>query len=437
MSYMDYINTFAKFKASGGFKPGHERILAILEKLDNPHQKVKVIHVAGTNGKGSTSAMMASIFHQSGYNVGFYSSPHLHHFSERMRYNGTPISDTELELMIKKIKPIVEEITKNPKLGRPSFFEITTALAYSYFAYKKVDVVLLEVGLGGRLDATNVINPLASVITTIGLDHTEYLGNTLAEIAFEKAGIIKDNTPVIIGVEEKEAYEVIEKQAMLKNAPLYTPLPNASWKNIEQNLSHQRFFLKVGDKAYPDLELALLGEHQIRNAVLAIETMNVVKEHFSKVDDEKIYRGLREVSWPGRLELVGEKPYILLDGAHNIAGIDVLAQFLEGIKENYNNLYLVMSILRDKDIEKMVKRMAPIATKIIFTQNENSRVSSAEELAQFVESNDVDIELKPNFEVAINDCITIAKDLDLICITGSFYTVAEARELLLEKMAKV
>ncbi|WP_164730957.1 bifunctional folylpolyglutamate synthase/dihydrofolate synthase [Anoxybacter fermentans] len=431
MNYMDYINSFSKFKMGGGYRPGLERVKAALKELGNPEREVKIIHVAGTNGKGSTSAMMASILKQAGYRVGFYSSPHLHHFRERFRINGVPISKEELELMVKKVKPVIEEISKDPKLGRPSFFEVVTVIAFVYFAYKKVDALVLEVGLGGRLDATNVVYPLISVITSIGHDHTEYLGTTLSEIAFEKAGIIKENVAVVTGVQDKEAFATIEKVAKDKNAPLYAPLREAEWTKKEENLIKQKIDLTLESQFYHDLEIGLLGEHQIRNAIVALKTILLLKEHFPAVDEQAIRRGFKEVKWPGRLELIRENPSVLLDGAHNIEGIEALALFLERVKNNFDHLYLVMSILKDKDVDPMVRRIAPLASGIIFTQNHNLRASSGEDLARILEGEEVDIKVIPDFATAIHKAIIEAKSSDLVCITGSLYTIAEAREILL------
>lgn len=430
MDYMDYLDSYSKFKSEGGYKPGLGRMKAALKRLGNPEKKINTIHVAGTNGKGSTSAMMASILKQAGYNVGFFSSPHLHHFRERFRINGVPIAEKELELMVKQIRPAIEEVSKDPELGRMSYFEVVTVLAFNYFAYKKLDLVVLEVGLGGRLDSTNVVHPLVSVITNIGHDHMEYLGDTLAEIGKVKAGIIKDSVPVVTGVEKEEAFAAVKEEAEEKNAKIYRPLKEAEWEKKDQTISHQEVDLNFGDKTYGGLKIGLSGDHQIYNAALAIKVMELLKADFEKITDQVIRKGLAEVRWPGRLELVGTNPPILLDGAHNIEGIKALASFLDEVKDQYDNLYLVMSILKDKRVEPMIRELAYLADGIIFTQNHNFRASTAEELGQLYQEEGIEVVTIPNFEEAINQAVSKAENNDLICITGSLYTIAEAREIL-------
>lgn len=431
MKYLEYLESFSKFKMDGGYKPGLERVQAALDKLGNPERQLPIIHLAGTNGKGSTSAMLASVLKEAGYTVGLYTSPHLAHFSERFRINGVPISEDELEQFTAQIKPYMDELEVTPGLGRPSYFEVITVLAFLYFAAKKVDVLILEVGLGGRLDATNVVRPLASVITTIGFDHMEYLGNTLGAIATEKAGIIKNGVPVIVGVQDEEAYQAIAAIAQEHEAPLYRPVSCAQWMKREQNLCYQTIDLRIGARSYPELEIALPGEHQIRNAIVTIETIEQVRGHFPKLEQQAIYTGLKKVKWPGRLELVQEKPAVILDGAHNIEGIEALATFLEQVKGSYRKLYLVMSILRDKETAPMVQRIAPLATNIVFTQNHSLRVSDANELAGNVLGGDVQIEVIPDFKTALKSAIAKAGEGDLVCISGSLYTITEARQLLL------
>ncbi len=431
MNCMEYIDSFAKFRSNGGFKPGLQRVTTALELLGNPEKEIKIIHVAGTNGKGSTSAMISSVLKQADYQVGLYSSPHLQSFTERFRLNGKPINIEDLELVTEKIKPIIEEISRDSSLGRPSFFEMITILAFVYYAYKKVDALVLEVGLGGRLDATNVVHPLVSVITSIGFDHTEYLGTTLSQIAYEKAGIIKECTPVVIGVRDQDAIDAIIEQADLKKAPLSAPLSVTSWEKVNEDLHKQTVDLIIESDRYRQLEIGLVGDHQVRNAVVAIKTLKVIQEHFPKVNNSSIREGLKEVRWPGRLELVRENPPVLIDGAHNIEGIEALVDYLNRIHNEYQNLYLVMSILKDKDVKQMLERVVPLASGIVFTQNHNFRANTAEDLAKLLEDTQVDFKVISEFDEAIRYGISQASSDDLVCITGSLYTIAEAREILL------
>lgn len=430
MNHLEYLDSFSKFKTDGGYKPGLLRIQAILDRLGNPEKTLQIIHVAGTNGKGSTSAMISSIFRQAGYKVGLYTSPHLQDFRERFRLNGIPISQEELGEIIETLKPVIEEVTNIPELDQPSYFEVVTALAFLYYAQKKVDILVLEVGLGGRLDATNVALPLVSVITTIGFDHMEYLGNTLGEIATEKAGIIKAGTPVVIGVRDQEAIDAIQRKAAEISAPLYQPLNDSHWVKRGGTLRHQIIDLALGGRQYDDLRIGLLGEHQIRNATVAIQVVELVQSQFPSIDEQAIRKGLSEVKWPGRLELARENPPVLLDGAHNIEGIEALAAFLEEVKSQYDHLYLVMSIFKDKEFAPMVRRVAHLANSITFTQNHSLRASSAEALAQILDGEEVEVHITPEFPTAIHEAIAKANARDLVCITGSLYTIAEAREIL-------
>lgn len=431
MNYMEYLNSFSKFKTDGGFKPGLERVHAVLDRLGNPEKKLKIIHVAGTNGKGSTSVILANILKHAGYQVGFYSSPHLQSFNERFRLNGKPIADQDLEMITELIKPVITEAEKDPALGTLSYFEVLTILAFVYYAKERVDVLVLEVGLGGRLDATNVVIPLAAVITSIGYDHTEYLGTTLAEIAYEKAGIIKRRVPVVTGVVNSEALSTIREQADLKEASLFTPLNNTSFERIGENLRFQQVNLRLEKHVYDHLQIGLLGDHQIRNTIVALKTLALVKSEFPFVDEAAIRQGLRTVRWPGRLELVKERPPVLLDGAHNLEGIQALADFLRRIGDQYDQLYLVLSVLKDKDVQAMVKIVAPLASEIFFTENSSQRASAAKDQAEILAGFGVKLSVVSDFTTAITEVLKRAETNDLVCVTGSLYTIAQARSILL------
>jgi len=375
-----------------GIKLGLTNINTLLEKLGNPHKDLKVIHVAGTNGKGSVCAMIRAILIESGFKVGMYTSPHLLTFNERIQINNKNITNNEIIELIDKIFPIVKEIKKNGT--EITFFEFVTAMAFQYFKEKNVDICVIEVGMGGRLDATNVVSPLLSIITNISLEHTQWLGNTIEKIAGEKAGIIKEKIPVITGCKGK-ALEVIKKKCKEKNCKLI----------IANNQS---------------FETNLLGEHQKSNANIVVATM---KEF--KINDDAIKSGLNKVIWPGRLELVNN---ILFDVAHNVDGIKTLKKALKSF--NYKKLILVIGISEDKDIKKMLSVITPLADEIIVTKAK-WRGAETKVLKNYIKSAVIE---KQKVSDAIKHAISLADKDDLICMTGSIFSVGEAKKYLSKHM---
>ena len=363
-------------------------ITKLLAKLGNPHEGLKYIHVAGTNGKGSVCAMLYSILQEAGYKAGMYTSPHLVRFSERIQINNKEITNEEVAELFGKIKPFYTEET---------FFEVVTAMAFLYFKEKKADFVVLEVGLGGRLDATNVITPLVSVITNISLEHQKYLGKTVEKIAFEKAGIIKEGIPVVTGAEGK-ALDVIKKIAGEKNSKVFA----------------------VGNGHGYDLNLK--GEFQQFNANIAVKTIVVLNERY-KLGIDSIKSGLLKANWPGRFEFIDKN--ILVDCAHNPAGAKVLKNELLSIKNNYNRIILVVGILSDKDIKPMLDELVPLADKIIITRPKTSRAEKPENIAKFI---DKEYDVVDDAKEAVKKAKSIAKEKDLIVVSGSIYVVGEAYE---------
>ncbi|MFH2028345.1 MAG: folylpolyglutamate synthase/dihydrofolate synthase family protein [Nanoarchaeota archaeon] len=361
-----------------------DAIIYLLKKLDNPQQKLKVIHVAGTNGKGSTCAMISSILIQAGYRVGMYTSPHLIRFNERIQINGKSISDSDLLKYFNKAFKAYKNET---------FFEFTTAMAFLYFFEKKVDYLVLEVGLGGRLDATNVVDPLVSVITNIGLEHTEYLGKTIGKIAYEKSGIIKERRPVVTGA-VGEALDVISKSAKQKRSKLYV---------VRKDGKH--------------LKLGLNGEFQRHNALMAIKTIEVLR---LGIDKKIIDRGLLSVKWPGRLEFISDN--ILVDCAHNLHAVKVLKRELVKIKKKYKRIILVIGILSDKKYNEMLNALEPVVDYFVITRPSIKRAASPSTLFKFVKKDKKIIDdVKEAFEYAKKT----ASKYDLILVTGSIYTVGE------------
>ncbi|HEY5346190.1 MAG TPA: folylpolyglutamate synthase/dihydrofolate synthase family protein [Verrucomicrobiae bacterium] len=383
---------------------GLENTRKLAALVGNPQTQLRFIHVAGTNGKGSTCAMLESIYRAAGLRVGLFTSPHLVSFRERIQVNRQLISENELVRLVEEFQPLLQRFSADNHL---TLFEVVTVMALKFFAEQKCDLVIWETGLGGRLDATNIVTPLASVITNIGFDHTQWLGDTLEKIAAEKAGIIKNEIPVVTATDKPEALAVIEKIAREKNAPLTKVNPG----------------FRIQDS-----ELSLLGEHQKQNAALALATVEVLQTQIP-IGEEKIREGLQNVNWPGRLQLIekanGQK--ILLDGAHNVAGAEMLRTVLEkdfaGVQ-----LTLIFGALADKNWPDICHQLAPRAGKIFCVPVASARTADARELAKTFRS------VNPAAEVLVGnnfaDALNASKDEPFVVVTGSLYLIGEALELL-------
>ncbi|MFH1386086.1 MAG: folylpolyglutamate synthase/dihydrofolate synthase family protein [bacterium] len=373
-----YLASLEKF----GINLGLERISFLLENLGNPQNQFKSIHVAGTNGKGSTCSMIASILKEAGYKVGLYTSPHLFDYTERFKINGRDISKKELNEGLKLIRQQTNQLT-----DQPTVFEVLTAVAFWWFAKKKVDYAVIEVGMGGRLDATNVITPLVSVITNIDLEHTAILGDTLAKIAAEKAAIIKPGVPVVTAEIKKEPLSVIKKYAQRNNAIIFIPTPSS---------------------ALPTMPLT--GAHQKINAACAVEA---IKAAGIKVSRNNIKAGFRKVIWPARFQVVSKKPLTIVDGAHNPAGVRSL---IGGLSREFGEkkFSFIVGVQKDKDAKKMIRLIKPLAKEIIAVRS--SHHNSAEEVAG----------LKP---IALKKALAMTKGKDRI-MTGSLFLAADALRII-------
>jgi dihydrofolate synthase/folylpolyglutamate synthase len=421
---LKWLYGFEKF----GIKLGLERISHIAEKLGNPQKNYKIIHVAGTNGKGSVCKFLASILTSGGYKVGVYLSPHLQRFSERIVVDNKEISGDELVSLIDKIKPIVDEMITND--NTPTFFEIVTAMAFQYFSDKEVDFAVVEVGLGGNYDATNIIEPVVSVITNISLEHTDILGKTIKDIALQKAGIIKDNVAVVTAA-EGDALKVIKNAAKERKAPVYA-IDEKRWERVYCNLDGQEFIIK-GDLTDYSVKTSMLGKHQGENIALAIVTIENLQMNGVYIPEISIIDGIAKAVNPGRLEVVKHEPLILLDGAHNPDGMKTLRTTLDE-DFDYDKLILVLGILSDKDISSMLSIIVPIAEAIVVTRSHNSRACEPSKLKEMIEKFGYKkkVVVKDWIPDAVEYAESIAKKKDLICITGSLFTVGEARDYLLK-----
>lgn len=395
---LDFLYTqLPQYQNIGGkaYKPSLDNIIQLCGVIDNPHLQFKSVHIAGTNGKGSTSSLLASVLTESGYKVGLFTSPHLIDFRERIAINGEKISEEYIIEFVSKYREGVQSI-------QPSFFEWTTALAFDYFASQKVDIAIIETGLGGRLDSSNVLQPLVSVITTIGIDHTQYLGSTLQSIAFEKGGIIKENTPCVVGYNVKEeAIEEIQKIAKEKSAKLTITKPL--------------------NKIY---ESGLLGRIQQYNISTVLEVVRLLQPSFTNVTEQTIEIGLKNVTdntlLRGRWEVLSEEPKIVADIAHNVQAVKVISEQLE--KETYNNLHVVWGMVEDKDIKKVVELLPQNATYYL-CEPTIRRAMPLYDIARYFKSKN--IVLAGGCERAYNLAVNAASSKDLILVSGSNFVVSE------------
>lgn len=415
-----------------GWRLGVETVRRLLDLLDNPQQTVPSAHIGGTNGKGSTAAMLSAIFQAAGYRTGLYTSPHLLNFTERIRINGAPIPEREVTRLTGRLKDLcaahfAHHAIPNPpsdRLPHPTFFELTTAMAFQHFARQAVEAAVIEVGLGGRFDATNVITPHVAVVTNVSLEHQEYLGRTLAEIGMEKAGIIKSGVPIVTA-SRGEGHEVIRRTAAERGAPLVQVQEAYAFSVRESGLAGQVLDLTGPRRRYEALWIPLAGRHQAENAVTAIAAAEVLEAQGFRLGEGAIRRGLQEARWPGRLQVVSERPRILLDGAHNPAGAQALAAFLAEHRPTLNRLILVFGVLRDKDWEAMLALLGPLADQTILTHPPADRGADPHELVMADRyCSKVEIAADPAEGLAL--ARAVAGPDDTILVTGSLYTVAAA-----------
>lgn len=423
---MEYIKEVGNF----GSNYGLERTERILELLGNPHKKIKCIHIAGTNGKGSTTAILNSILIEEGFRVGMYTSPFLEEFEERIQINKKNIKKDELASTIEIIKKAVDKVIEEG-YSHPTEFEIITCLMFEYFYKNKVDYALIEVGLGGRLDSTNVINPVLTIITSIGLDHMNLLGNTIEEIAREKGGIIKPNVPLILYPQKKSVKEELLSIAKEKKSKVYiVDEKDAKLININKKEFYQEIEIKGFLKKYK-VELRLLGKHQILNCQVAINAVEVL----SKIEGfniKNIEKGISNAKWIGRLEVLKEKPLVVIDGAHNIQGIKMLKNnILEYF--NYNNMYLLIGILSDKQVDDMINEIVPLSKKVIALTPHSHRAELASELKLHIEKVNKNVLSFENYEDGLEEVLKDAKEDDLVLVTGSLYMIGDIRKIINKK----
>ena len=398
---------------------GLATIRDILNGLDNPQNSYRCIHVAGTNGKGSIASALSNILHRSGYRVGLYTSPHLVRFNERICINNTPVSNGAIVKAYRTVKKV------HSGDRQPTFFEYTTAMALYEFGRQKVDWAVIETGMGGRLDATNILRPALSIITNISLEHRMYLGNTIARIAGEKAGIIKRRVPVVTGVKQKSAIAAIEAVAKKRSAPLFR-MGDAFRVRRNKNGTFTYFGI---ESTWRDVHTGLLGNYQIDNAALVLagcEILNKRKAAELPLDD--IRDGLENNRWPGRLETVSTSPLVLLDGAHNFIAARNLARFLS---ENIGDrkITLVVGMLDDKPYKSMLKSLLPVCSRVVLTRATIDRSLPAEILYPIAREMVSDVHIEPDVGDAVKHAIDTGSSGDVIVVAGSLYVVGEAKDL--------
>lgn len=421
---IDRIHEFNRF----GMVLGLDRMEELLRRLGNPQDDLKVIHVAGTNGKGSVSKYLEEGLSACGYKMGLYTSPYIETFNERIRYDGADISDEDLEYYGQKVVSAAEAMVADG-LDSPTEFEVVTAIAFLYLADRQADITILEVGLGGIGDSTNVVkSPLASVITSISYDHMAQLGSSLAEIAVNKAGIIKTGCPVIANVPQRDAAKIIARKAYAMGSRLYDISGIRAAVSDETPFS-QKVSMELYEKSYSDVEISMVGRHQAENLKTALATLEILRKSGAvKLDREALYEGLKRARQPGRFEVISEDPLVIIDGAHNEAGAQALqetmAQHFAGKK-----ILLVAGILADKEIDSIVKFLTKITDHIIVTEPDNPRKLAAEKLAGHVADFGVAAEAVPDVEAAVHRAKELADGYDVILFAGSLYLIGDVRRL--------
>jgi dihydrofolate synthase/folylpolyglutamate synthase len=397
-----------------GIKFGLSKTSNLLKAFGNPHLGQKYIHIAGTNGKGSVAAMLESIWMNSGLKVALYSSPHLVRFTERFRINGKEIHPGEVADLVKDLKRVIDPTQP------PTFFEVTTAMALIYFAREKPDISIMEVGMGGRLDATNVIRPMASVITNISLDHQSFLGPRLTDIAGEKAGIIKPRVDLVTAATQPQVIKVFSDTCKRRKAPFWRVGREIRYRRNGAQLNY--YGMGRIEKA---LDLGLLGKHQLRNAALALAVVELMERRGFTVSSEHVREGLNKPRWPGRMQVVSKKPLMILDGAHNPDAMRILVNSMRDAFQ-WKHLILVLGVMGDKDIPKIIKRIVPIADYVIYTRPEYYRAAEPQVLMKEAAPLRKEGEIIPTIPEALRKAKGRSKPGDVILVTGSLFTVGEA-----------
>ncbi|MEE8472545.1 MAG: folylpolyglutamate synthase/dihydrofolate synthase family protein [Dehalococcoidia bacterium] len=430
---LDYILGFTDYEKlpSVLYSPANydlRRMEGLLEGMGNPQRQARTVHIAGTKGKGSTAAMIASVLTASGLSTGLFTSPHLHTMRERIAVDGRPISREELARMVARYRPVIDALKHSAPYGRLTTFEVLVALAFAYFREKGVTFQVMEAGMGGRLDATNVIHPQVSIITPISLDHVEVLGPTLEKIAREKSGIIKEGSPVVIAPQPPEAARVLARVCREKGADLIRVGKDITWEKGLSDLKGQAFRVRGRNESY-SLSIPLLGDHQLENAATAVAGLEVLVEQGFQVTPEGLSEGMARVSWPGRLQILQAQPTLVVDGAHNDASArrlrESLAQYFR-----WERLVLVLGSSIDKDIHAIVEELAPLHPVAIATSSRHPRAMPSAQVAAEFQGQGIEVEIVDTVPDAVTRALAMAGSSDLVVATGSLFIAAEVIEVI-------
>ena len=428
---LDYLYSFINYETNTGYIYNSlyynvKRTISLLEKIGNPQKGIKFIHVAGTKGKGSVCMILSKILKELGYKTGLFLSPHIERINERISIDETEISNEDFIKYLNRLKPAIEEF---PRDNRPTTFEILTAMAVLYFKDNGVDFAILETGMGGRYDSTNFVKPLASVITSISYDHMDKLGDSIEKIAGEKAGIIKENTPVIVGIQRYPVYEIFSKQANSLNAPYYEVENSCEYLIKSVHINKTRFNVRIYDTCIRGLKTSLIGKHQVENILTALLTLKVIGFFPSK---RTINRSIRNLNFKTRFEIIKKKKHLyVLDSAHNE---ESSKRLVEALKDYFKDkkVFSVVGIVKGKDTSGIIKHIASISEKIIVTEPITHKELDTQEVYRKARANKDDTILIRNIYEAIKKAEELADRSGIILITGSFYTTSPARDYLTE-----
>ena len=425
---LDYLYSFIDYETMhvprSAVNYDLRRVEELLFRLGNPHLAAKSVHIAGTKGKGSVAAMVAAALTASGYTTGLYTSPHLNELRERFRVDGELITEEELVALVEKLKPEVEVVNEKATYGELTTFELLTALGFAHFKLKGVDFQVLEVGLGGRLDATNVIQPEVGIITPISFDHTEVLGDSLAEIAREKAGIIKPGSMVVTSPQPDEVAQVIEKTCRSCKADLIKVGSDVVWQSL--GFDSKRQLLRVKGKLCSyKLSIPLLGHYQLENAATAVAALEVLAGRGFNISRDSIINGLAQASWPGRFQILSHRPLLVVDGAHNPDSARKLKQSLVEYFD-FDRAILVMGVSSDKDVAGIISELVPLFDKVIVPRSRHPRAMALEQLIAEFRRCGVEVQAVGAVPEALSLALSMAGGRDLVCVSGSLFVVAEA-----------
>ncbi len=428
---IDYLNSYTNYEVVPRLAHTAEnydlrRVEELLAQIGNPHLAARSVHIAGTNGKGSTAAMVAAALTDAGYVTGLYTSPHLHTWRERIRVGAELISELELAALVTRLQPEIEAVNQRAAYGRLTTFELLTTLAFAYFAAEGADFQVLEVGMGGQFDATSVINPEVCIITSVNFDHTEVLGDTLAKIAAEKVAIIKPGCVAVVAPQADEAARVIEAAGARAGVPIIRVGRDVIGRGISFDMGQQRCEVKGRLDDY-ELSIPLLGQHQITNAATAIAALEVLTERGFSISRENIVDGLAQLDWPGRLQVISRRPLVVVDGAHNPGAVRQMGESIRQYFE-FGRLVLVVGMSNDKDMPAIVAELVPLTDCVVATCSRHPRARAPETLAAEFARWGISARVTDSLQAALSEAVALAGGRDLIGVVGSLFVVAEAIE---------